>query len=319
MKELATGNHLVIAVMGPTGVGKTALAISVAKALDTAILSADSRQCYREITIGTAKPSADQLAAVEHGFVNTHSIHQPVSAGDFEHEGLDYLDQVFRSRPYAVVVGGSGLYLKALLEGMDPVPRPDPAIRAELQQALARDGLKALTRKLAEADPEGYQAIDQQNPARVLRALEVIRTTGCSITAYWRRKPLERPFRVLKLGLTLPRPHLHDRIHERCDRMLQDGLLEEARGLLSCSHYQVLQTVGYQEFFRYLAGNKSYDTAVEEFKAHTRQFAKRQLTWFRRDPDLHWLSPDSHQEALQLITQAASFSELSRARQPLAK
>ena len=318
MTEPAAANQpLVIAVMGPTAVGKTALAIQLARALDTCILSADARQCYQELTIGTAKPSADQLAAVEHGFINTHRIHQPVSAADFEQEGLDYLKKVLHDRPYAVVVGGSGLYLKALLEGMDPVPRPDPAVRAELQEALARDGLKALTHKLAEADPEGYRSVDQHNPARVLRALEVVRTTGYSITAYWRRNPVKRPFRTLKLGLTLPRQLLHDRIHERCDRMLQDGLLEEVRALLPYAHYQVLQTVGYQEFFRYLAGYQSYETALEEFKAHTRQFAKRQLTWFRRDPAIHWLNPDSYQEALQLITQRASLE--TGAGQPLAK
>lgn len=291
----------VITVQGPTAVGKTAMALQLAKAFDTAVLSADSRQCYREMTIGTAKPGQQARAEVPHGFIDTHTIHQPVSVADFTQEGLQFLRETFRNRNVAIVAGGSGLYLKALLEGLDPVPQPEPEARKALQQEYQSYGIKPLAKELAEQDPEGYARIDAQNPARIIRALEVLRTSGHSITTYWHSHPAPRPFRVQKIGLSVPRNELHQRINGRCEQMLKTGLLDEVKGLYPFSHHEVLQTIGYQEFFAHLAGKATYHEAVERFKAHTRQLAKRQLTWFRRDQNLHWVSPHDTQAALEMI------------------
>lgn len=290
----------VIAIVGPTAVGKTDVAIQLARALNTSILSADSRQCYREMTIGTAKPSPQQQAQVSHGFIDTHSIHHPVTGADFETEGLTFLNKVFKSNKTAIVAGGSGLYLKALLEGLDRVPVPALNVRTELQERLKQKGLSNLENELYQKDPEACKFIDTKNPSRVLRALEVKTFTGYSILDYWQKTQHSRPFNILKIGLSLSRDLLHSKIHKRCKVMLEEGLLDEVEALYPFRSNQVLQTVGYQEFFDHLSSNCSYSEAVEKFEAHTRQFAKRQLTWFRRDPNIHWFHPES-------IVQIASF------------
>lgn len=297
-----------IVINGPTAVGKTEVAVALAQALDTKILSADSRQCYKELSIGTAKPSQDQLATVAHGFIDTHSIHNPISAAEFEQEGLDFLEGVFKHRDVALVVGGSGLYLKALIRGLDPVPPPAPQIRQNLQDQLDQHGKTALAHKLAECDPEAFEAIDTANPARILRALEVYYATGHSITKYWQKSPnRQRHFNVLSITLSLPRPTLHERINHRCDNMLEKGLLQEVRDLHPFRHYSVLQTVGYQEFFDYLEGYTSFEEAVQNFKAHTRQFAKRQLTWFRRNEDSHWFEPNQFSAIAKVINDKTGY------------
>ncbi len=303
-----TAQPWVIVVNGPTAVGKTEVAVTLAQALGTKILSADSRQCYQELNIGTAKPSKEQLAIVSHGFVDTHSIHNPVSAADFEQEGLDFLEEVFKHRDVALVVGGSGLYLKALLQGLDPLPAPDPSIREKLQDQLDQHGKTALATKLAELDPEAYKAIETSNPARILRALEIYFTTGYSITKYWQKSPSsQKNFKVLSLTLALPRATLHERINYRCDEMLKEGLLEEVKELYPFRHYSVLQTVGYQEFFDYLEGYTSFEEAVQKFKAHTRQFAKRQITWFRRNKDSLWFEPNQFSAMSKAINDKTGY------------
>ena len=298
------GNHTpwLIVVQGPTAVGKTGVAIHLAKTLQTSILSADARQCYRELNIGTAKPSKAQLNQVTHGFVDTHSIHHPVTAADFATEGLTFLDHVFQHRPVALAVGGSGLYLKALTQGLDPVPKPANGIREALQAEIKQKGLDAMVEQLAAADPAAYKAVNLSNPARVLRALEVFRSTGQSIVTYWQKAENHaRPFRTLRLTLNLPRRQLHDRINKRCDEMLAQGLRQEAENLYPFRHYSVLQTVGYQEFFKYLEGHITYAEAVRQFKAHTRRLAKRQITWFRRDPEAEWFQPDQTADMAEYI------------------
>lgn len=308
----------VIVIDGPTAVGKTDVAIALAQALDTKILSADSRQCYQELNIGTAKPSQEQLATVAHGFINTHSIHNPVSAADFEQEGLDFLEDVFSHRNVALVVGGSGLYLKALLQGLDPVPQPDLQIRQNLQAQLDQHGKKALANRLAKLDPEAYEAIDTANPARILRALEVYYTTGYSITNYWQKSGTgQRNFRVLRITLSLPRSSLHERINHRCDKMLEKGLLQEVRNLYPFRHYSVLQTVGYQEFFEYIDGYTSFEEALRQFKAHTRQFAKRQITWFRRNEGSHWFEPHQFSAIAKAINDKTGYLSTFAAGHPL--
>ena len=271
--------------------GKTAAAIQVAQQLNAEIISADSRQCFRELDIGVARPAAEELQAVPHHFIASHSIHQAVTAADFEQYALDKAAQLFRKNNYVVMVGGTGLYIKAFIEGLDLIPDIPADLRQEIITQYNQQGLSWLQQQVAAKDPLYYATGEIQNPQRLMRALEVITATGTSITQFQTRKKQTRPFNIIRFGLELPREQLVQRINERVDRMMEQGLLSEVEQLLPYRHLNALQTVGYKELFDYMDGLLSLPEAVERIKINTRQYAKRQMTWFKRDEAIHWLTP----------------------------
>jgi tRNA dimethylallyltransferase len=277
-----------IVIAGPTAVGKTAAAIEVAKHFNTVVISADSRQFFREMSIGTAKPDANELARVKHYFIDSHSITEPFSVGDFERECLMLLDDLFKKHDHVVLAGGSGLYIKAICEGFDDLPPADPAIREQLNLELEEKGLNYLQEKLKLADPVYYNQVDLGNPQRIIRALEVFESTGNPISSYRQATVNKRPFHIIKLALNMPREVLYRRINNRVDMMLQQGLLAEVASLLPYRQLNALNTVGYAEIFEYMDGTITLDKAVEIIKQNTRRFAKRQLTWFRKDQQFIW-------------------------------
>lgn len=288
---LSTGQPTLLVVAGPTAVGKTALCVQLAQHFQSEIVSADSRQFFREMSIGTAKPSSGEMQGVPHHFINSHSITQDYSAGRFEADCLQLLETLFQRHPVVILTGGSGLYLQAVTDGLDELPPADPAIRVRLQQELAELGLEHLVAELARLDPVAHARIDRQNHQRVLRAVEVCRATGQPFSSFHTgRTAAERPFRMLKLALTREREELYTRINQRVDQMLEAGLLAEVEALLPYRHHNALQTVGYQEIFGYLDGLYDWDEAVRLLKRNTRHYAKRQLTWLRRDAEYQWVN-----------------------------
>lgn len=280
-------------ICGPTAVGKTAFAIKLALALGTKIISADSRQCYNELNIGVAKPSVEELAAVHHYFINSHSITEEVNAAAFEAYALNAVSEIFGKTDCAVMVGGTGLYIKAFCEGIDDIPEVDPAIRQTIIHRYNDDGLQYLQEELKQKDPAFWAVAEQQNPQRLMRALEVILSTGKSITTFRKGKKEHRPFEIRKVGLELPREVLYNRINNRADSMIQAGLLDEVKELQAYKHLNALQTVGYKELFEYLDNQVTLEKAVENIKTNTRHYAKRQMTWFKKDAEMKWFSADS--------------------------
>ncbi|HEY0608473.1 MAG TPA: tRNA (adenosine(37)-N6)-dimethylallyltransferase MiaA [Chitinophaga sp.] len=291
----------VIVIAGPTAAGKTALAIRVAQAYGTAIISADSRQCYRELSIGTAKPSAQELRTVPHYFIDSHSIKEEVSAGLFERLALQYAQDIFEKTPVAVMCGGTGLYIKAFCEGIDDMPAISPAIRDAINKQYEKVGLSWLQEELQKLDPDFYATAETQNPQRLIRALEVLEATGRSITTFRTANRAQRDFRIIKIGVTLPKELLHRNIHHRVDQMIDAGLLDEAKSVLPYRNHNALQTVGYQEIFDYLDGKTSLEQAIDLIKIHTRQYAKRQLTWFRKDKEFHWMDAQDPEHVLHYL------------------
>jgi tRNA dimethylallyltransferase len=281
-----------IVIAGPTAVGKTAAAIHIAQHFGTEIISADSRQCYREMSIGTAKPDAEELAAVHHYFINSHSITEELNAGDYEQLALSYCNAIFSKSDYAVVCGGTGLYIKALCEGIDEMPKTDRAIEKDLQDGYEANGIEWLQGIIAKEDPEFYAGAEQQNPARLIRALAFKRSNGTSIVHFRSGNHKERYFNIIKIGLDLPREILYERINRRVDIMMEQGLWEEAAGLYPQRSLKNLQTVGYTEIFECLDGVITKEKSIELIKQHSRNYAKRQLTWFRKDKDFQWFEPD---------------------------
>lgn len=292
----------VIIIVGPTAVGKTAAAVHLAQRLSTTIISADSRQCFKELNIGVAKPSPRELKTVHHYFINSHSIREEVTAALFEELALQWTQDIFREQtaadrqPVAVMVGGTGLYIKAYAEGLDTIPPIDPLIRKQIQQMYETAGIDWLQAQIKDNDPEFFRVGEVQNPQRLMRALEVKRSTGQSILAFRHHEKKHRPFHIKKIGLSLPKETLHSRIDLRVDKMMEEGLLEEVKDLIPFRQYNALQTVGYTELFDHLNGKLSLDEAVERIKINTRRYAKRQMTWFRKDPSVRWVdageSPD---------------------------
>lgn len=282
-------NNTVYIIAGPTAVGKTAIAIQLAKHLGTAIISADSRQCYREMTIGTAKPTAAELTEIPHYFINSHSVTEHLSTADYEQLALQYLDGIFKYTNTAVVCGGTGLYIKTLCEGIDAMPDVDAAIDQQVNEQYKQQGIGWLQTAIQTEDPAFYNSGEIQNPVRMIRALSFIRSTGESIVNYRKGHKATRPFNIVKIALELPREVLYQRINHRVDIMMQDGLLQEAQQLYEHRHLKNLQTVGYSELFDYLDGKYTLDEAVDKIKQHSRNYAKRQLTWFRKDKEFHWL------------------------------
>jgi tRNA dimethylallyltransferase len=298
-----------ITIVGPTAIGKTALAINLAQTYQTEIISADSRQFFKELSIGTAKPSPAELAAVPHHFIDSHSVQTLFSTGDFEVEALALLDKLFKKHDILVCVGGSGLYIDALLKGLDNLPEIDLTIREKLNTQLASEGLASIQQQLAAVDPEYYNKVDIQNPQRMIRGLEMFLSTGIKLSSLLTNQSKERAFNTLKIGLNTERALLYYHINKRVDLMMQAGLLEEVKSLVDIKHLNALQTVGYTEIFAYLAGELSLSEAVDKIKQNTRRFAKRQLTWFRRDPEIHWFDPQNEKEILNFVS--ASLSNFS--------
>ena len=288
---MSANKPLLVVLTGPTASGKTAAAIALARHYGTSILSADSRQCFREMTIGVAKPTEEELAQVPHYFINSHSIYDNVDASTFEGYGTSLLEKLFSSTNIVIAAGGTGLYIKALCEGMDTMPPIQPAVRQQVRQLYETGELAAISAVLQKEDPLYAATGEMQNPQRVMRALEVVLQTGKSIRSFQQGKQKPRFFNTLYLGMELPKEVLHRRIHDRVDAMMQAGLLDEVRSLHPCRHLNALQTVGYKELLDYLEGNLTLREAVEQIKTHTRQYAKRQMTWFRRLKDMHLFAP----------------------------
>ena len=277
-------------ICGPTAVGKTAIAIALAKHLRTSIVSADSRQCYTEMSIGTAKPSPKELAEVKHYFINEFPVTESLSAADYEKLALGYLDEIFKTSGTAVVCGGTGLYIKALCEGLDEMPEADEEMSAEIIEQYKLGGMEWLREAVENEDPAFYESSESENPARLIRALIFKRSTGESILEYRTGEKKPRHFQIVKIGIELPREILYERINKRVDIMMEQGLLDEAKGLYPHKHLKNLQTVGYVELFDYLDGKYSLQEAIAKIKQHTRNYAKRQLTWFRKDQEVKWLN-----------------------------
>lgn len=281
-----------VVIVGPTGSGKTDISIEVARRLGAPIISTDSRQVFRNMAIGTAQPSQEQLAAVRHYFIADREVSDDYNAGHFEREALVLLEHLFVSYKYVVAVGGSGLYVDALCRGFDNLPQANQELRNKLEQKLRNEGLPALLDDLQKLDPQYYNTVDRNNPSRVLRAVEVCMQTGIPYSTQRLGKVAERPFHIVKLGVTMPRDVLYERINRRVDLMIQAGLEEEARRLYHLKGLNALMTVGYREMFDYFDGKISRDEAIELIKRNTRRYAKRQMTWFSKDKEINWLGTD---------------------------
>lgn len=275
--------------------GKTAIAIALAKRLGTEIVSADSRQCYREMSIGTAKPSTSELTSVKHHFIDTHSVTTALDAADYETLALGYLQNIFATHDAAVVCGGTGLYIKALCEGLDTMPAVSDEVVHDVNNEYETRGLQWLQHAVMEEDPDFYKEGEIKNPARLLRALIFKRSVGESIINYRTGEKKKRDFRIVRVGLELPREVLYERINTRVDKMMENGLLDEVRNLYSLRHLKNLQTVGYSELFEHIEGLYTLQEAVDKIKQNTRHYAKRQMTWFRKDKEMHWLQADDPQ------------------------
>jgi len=280
-----------IVILGPTASGKTALAIELANKLETEIISADSRQVFKEMAIGTAKPTPEELKQAKHHFIDSHSITENFSVGDFEQAGLAILEKIFETHDTAVMVGGSGLYIKAICEGFDDLPTASPEIRSKLNREFEEQGITHLQGKLKDADPVYYAQVDLNNPQRLIRALEVFEQTGVPFSSYRKAVLSPRPFRVIKIGIDLPREILYQRINRRVDEMVKQGLIAEVKSLLPYRHLNALNTVGYSELFDYFDNKTDLETAIALIKQNTRRFAKRQMTWFRKDQQIRWITP----------------------------
>lgn len=290
-----------LVVAGPTAVGKTALCVRLAKALGTDVVSADSRQLYRELSIGTAKPTPAEMDGIRHHFIDSHTIIDSVNAGRYERECLALLDILFQTNDVVILTGGTGLYINAVCFGLDDIPPINPALRGHIFARLQREGLESLQKELRQLDPIYAQTADLKNPIRVTRALEVCLTSGQPYSSFRRQQTAERPFRSVMIALERPREELYTRIDTRMDIMLAAGLVEEVRSLLSCRHLPALQTVGYQEVFPYLDGMYDYEEMVRLLKRNSRRYAKRQLTWFRNQGDYQWFGPDEDERILSCM------------------
>lgn len=290
-----------IIIAGPTAVGKTALTIKLAAHFNTAVISADSRQCYKELNIGVARPSSAELETVPHYFIASHSMQQNLSAANFEAYALDAANTIFKTSDVCVMVGGTGLYIKAFCEGMDPIPTIDADIRKDITNNYKEKGLTWLQDTLEQEDPAYFEQTAQQNPQRLMRALEVKLGTGLSISSFQQQVKKERDFNIIKIALHLPREILYDRINQRVDNMMQHGLLQEVKNLEVYKVLNALQTVGYRELFQYLDGAITLQQSVDLVKQHTRQYAKRQVTWFKKDPEFMWVDVQDKPTAFNTI------------------
>ena len=295
-----------IVITGPTAVGKSQLCLDIARHFDIPIINADSRQIYKELSIGTAKPSAEDQQAVKHYFVSTMSLQDYYSASLFESQVTDLLDTLFKTSDYALMAGGSMMYIDAVCDGIDDIPTIDDETRATMKQRLKDEGLQKLCEELQHLDPEYYEIVDRQNPKRVVHALEICTMTGQTYTSFRKREKKDRPFRIVKIGLNRDREELYNRINARVDEMMQNGLLEEAEALYPMRESNALNTVGYKELFEYFNGRWPLEEAVERIKGNTRRYARKQLTWYKKDPQIHWFHPDQKKEIIDYIITESS-------------
>ena len=282
-----------IVVTGPTAVGKTALCLDIAQHYGIPIINADSRQIYRDLKIGTAAPTEDQLRQVRHYFVGILPLDEYYSASMYEEQVMDLIDTLFQQSDYALMSGGSMMYIDAVCNGIDDIPTVDDETRATMKRRLADEGLERLCEELKVLDPEHYAIVDRSNPRRVVHALEICHMTGRTYTSFRKNERKERPFRIVKIALTRPRDIIYERINKRVDQMIADGLIDEARNLYPQRHLNALNTVGYKELFTYFDGTWTFDEAVERMKGNTRRYARKQLTWFKKDPNITWFSPEN--------------------------
>ncbi len=286
-------NKQLIVVVGPTAIGKTALAIKLAQLYNTEILSADSRQFFKEMTIGTAVPDQEELVAAKHHFIQHISVKQPYSIGDFEKEAISKIDTLFKKYDTLIMVGGSGMYVDAVCNGIDEFPEVPTDVKKHVQDIFDKQGLESLCEILKEKDTIHYQNIALQNPQRVMRAVEVCLASGKPYSSFLKKHHTKRPFDIIKIGIQADREIIYNRINSRVDLMVQNGLLEEAKALIPFKHLNALNTVGYKELFNYFNGDWDLEFAISEIKKNTRRFAKRQLTWYRKDESIHWVAYDS--------------------------
>lgn len=303
---------ILISIVGPTAIGKTALSIKLAQHYQTEIISADSRQFFKEMSIGTAAPTNEELKAAQHHFIHHISIEDDYNVGSFERDALVKLNDLFKTHDTVIMVGGSGLYVDAVTKGLDDFPDVDPQIREELNSRLEREGLESLQKQLKELDPKSYQSIAIDNPHRVIRALEICLGTNQPYSSFLKKKHVERPFKTIHIGLTADRELIYDRINQRVDMMMEAGLLDEVKALENRKHLNALNTVGYKELFYYLEGTWSLDFAISEIKKNSRRFAKRQLTWFKRNKNTLWFDYDTPaQDIIQSIDKNIKNHETS--------
>ncbi|MBQ8673829.1 MAG: tRNA (adenosine(37)-N6)-dimethylallyltransferase MiaA [Bacteroides sp.] len=297
-----------LVLIGPTGVGKTELSLRIAERHATCIVSADSRQLYADLKIGTAAPTADQLARVEHHFVGTLQLTDYYSAAQYEAEAMSTLERLFKQHDVVVLTGGSMMYVDAACKGIDDIPTVDSETRASIMQKYQEEGLEQLTAELKLLDPEYYRVVDLKNPKRVMHALEICYMTGRTYTSFRTQTKKERPFRIVKLGLTRPREELYERINRRVLQMMDEGLLEEARAMLPYRHLNSLNTVGYKELFHYFDGEWTLDFAIEKIQQNSRIYSRKQMTWFKRNEEIHWFHPDEEERILAYIEEEVSRS-----------
>ena len=300
-----------IVVVGATASGKTDLSIALARNYNAPIISTDSRQVFKGLPIGTAYPSAEQLQVVEHHFIGERELTENFNCGEYEKQALERLEMLFTKHDTVVAVGGSGLYIRALCEGMDDLPEADETLRAELAERLKNEGLESLLFQLKELDPEFYEVVDHQNPARVTRALEVCLTSGCKYSQLRKSERKARDFQIVKVGITMPREDLYDRINRRVDIMIEAGLEAEARAVLPYRDCNSLRTVGYSEMFDYFDGKITFDEAVELIKRNSRRYAKRQTTWFGRDNDIVWFNRGEEEQIIKYIDSQFGESDIN--------
>lgn len=298
---MSNSSKYLIIIAGPTAVGKTDLCVRLAKHFDTEVVSADSRQFYQELAIGTAKPTAEEMQGVKHHFIDSHSIADYYSVGDYERDCLAVLDEIFTRKDVAILTGGSGMFIKIVTDGLDEMPEADLELRESLMARLETEGLDSLTTQLRELDPVYFEEVDQQNPQRIVRALEVCLATGQPFSAFRKKQKKERPFECIKIALERPREELYARIDLRMDLMLAQGLEEEARSALPFREHYALKTVGYKEIYEHWDGQYDREEMVRLLKRNTRRYAKRQLTWFRNQDDFQWFDPKQEDEIVKYI------------------
>ncbi|MEA5405785.1 tRNA (adenosine(37)-N6)-dimethylallyltransferase MiaA [Arcicella sp. DC2W] len=300
--EIQNLNKTLIIIVGPTAVGKTDLCVKLAKLLDTEVVSADSRQFYRELAIGTAKPTKEEMDGVPHHFVNSHSILDYYSVGDFERDCLKVLEEIFSRKDTAILTGGSGMFVKMITDGIDEMPEADLELRQQLAERFEKEGLSQLKEELRVLDPVYFEQVDDQNTQRVLRALEVCLSTGKPFSSFRKNQKAERPFKMLKIALERPREELYARIDTRMDLMLATGLEDEAKAVMEYREHYALKTVGYREIYEHLDGNYDREEMVRLLKRNSRRYAKRQMTWFKNQDEFHWFDAKNVAEITSFIT-----------------
>lgn len=298
-----------LVIAGPTAIGKTSLAIRLAKLFQTEIISADSRQFFREMNIGTAKPSDKELAEIKHHFINTISVADNYDAGQYEHEASALLNELFKKYDLVIMAGGSGMYINAVCNGFDDIPEVNENIREQLNTTYKKEGIFPLQEQLSELDPEYYKTIDLNNPQRLIRALEICLSTGQPYSSFRTGKGKPRDYTIIKIGLNTDREQLYERINQRVDEMIEAGLIDEVKNLIKYKHLNALQTVGYKELFNHLDGEQSLQKAIEQIKQNTRNFAKRQLTWFKKDASIKWFEPGDVAEISEYVKHKISENQ----------